>query len=69
MAKVKTKKRASGEGLIRKRPDGRWEVRITVGTDPVTGKPKFKHFYGKTQAEAREKRDAYLTVVRTGTYV
>lgn len=69
MPKRKTKKRASGEGLVRKRPDGRWEARITVGIDPVTGKPKFKHFYGKTQAEAIEKRDAYLTAVRTGTYV
>ena len=32
------KKRANGEGNIRKRSDGRWEGRYTAGHDPVTGK-------------------------------
>ena len=28
------KKRANGEGNIRKRKDGRWEARYTAGHDP-----------------------------------
>ena len=32
------KKRANGEGNIRKRKDGRWEGRYTAGIDPETGK-------------------------------
>ena len=31
------KKRANGEGSIRKKPSGRWEGRYTQGIDPVTG--------------------------------
>ena len=34
------KKRANGEGSIRKRKDGRWEGRYTAGRDPDTGKPR-----------------------------
>ena len=30
------KRRANGEGSIRKRPDGRWEARYTAGYDPLT---------------------------------
>ena len=32
------KKRANGEGNIRKRKDGRWEGRYTAGYDSKTGK-------------------------------
>ncbi len=49
------KKRANGEGNIRKRSDGRWEGRYTVGHDPVTGKQIFKNVLGRTQAEVKEK--------------
>ena len=49
------KKRANGEGNIRKRSDGRWEGRYTAGHDPVTGKRITKNVLGKTQAEVREK--------------
>ena len=31
------KKRANGEGNIRKRKDGHWEGRYTAGHDPDTG--------------------------------
>lgn len=48
------KKRPSGDGLIRKRVDGRWEGRITVGYDN-DGKPLFRQVFGKTQKEATEK--------------
>ena len=49
------KKRANGEGNIRKRKDGRWEARYTAGHDPKTGKRIIKNVLGKTQAEVREK--------------
>ena len=49
------KKRANGEGNIRKRKDGRWEGRYTVGHDPVTGKQVFKNVLGKTLAEVKTK--------------
>ena len=49
------KKRANGEGSIRKRSDGRWEGRYTAGRNPETGKPIYKNVLGKTQAEVKEK--------------
>ena len=49
------KKRANGEGSIRKRKDGRWEGRYTAGNDPATGKPIHKSVLAKTQSEAKEK--------------
>lgn len=49
------KKRANGEGNIRKRKDGRWEGRYTAGHDPESGKPIYKNVLGKTQAETKEK--------------
>ena len=49
------KKRANGEGSLRKRKDGRWEGRYTAGNDPATGKPIHKSVLAKTQAEAKEK--------------
>lgn len=49
------KKRANGEGNIRKRKDGRWEGRYTAGYDPETGKRIIKNVLGKTQAEVKEK--------------
>ena len=49
------KRRANGEGNIRKRKDGRWEGRYTAGCDPTTGKPIHKSVLAKTQSEAKEK--------------
>ena len=49
------KKRANGEGNIRKRKDGRWEGRYTAGHDPVTGKAIYKNVLAKTQKECKEK--------------
>ena len=48
------KRRASGEGSIRKRSDGRWEGRYVAG-HTEEGKPIRKSVLGKTQAEVREK--------------
>ena len=49
------KKRANGEGNIRKRKDGRWEGRYTAGYDAKTGKRIIRNVLGKTQAEVKEK--------------
>lgn len=49
------KKRANGEGNIRKRKDGRWEGRYTAGYDSKTGKRVIKNVLGKTQGEVKEK--------------
>ena len=68
------KRRANGEGNIRKRKDGRWEGRYTVGHDPETGKAIIKNVLGKTQAEVKEKlksaisESQRLDVTRAGTY-
>ena len=68
------KRRASGEGSIRKRKDGRWEGRYTAGRDPETGKAIVKNVLAKTQKECREKlerameENKHLDVVRTGKY-
>ena len=44
--------RANGEGNIRQRTDGRWEVRVTIGIDFSTGEPKRISRYASTQEEA-----------------
>ena len=49
------KRRANGEGNIRKRSDGRWEGRYTAGRDPATGKAIYKNVLAKTQKECKEK--------------
>lgn len=49
------KKRANGEGNIRKRKDGRWEGRYSAGYDSKTGKRIVKSVLGRTQAEVKEK--------------
>ena len=54
------KKRANGEGNIRKRKDGRWEGRYTAGHDPETGKAIYKNVLGRTQAEAKTKLKAAI---------
>ena len=47
-----SKTRANGEGNIRQRADGRWEVRITIGIDFATGEPNRISRYAATQDEA-----------------
>ncbi len=54
------KRRANGEGSIRKRKDGRWEGRYTAGRDPVTGKVIYKNVLGRTQAEVKAKLKAAI---------
>lgn len=68
------KRRANGEGNIRKRKDGRWEGRYTAGYDPQTGKRIIKNVLGKTQAEVKEKlksaieESQQLDISKAGSY-
>lgn len=61
-------KRPNGEGLIRKRKDGRWEGRIVIG-HKADGKPIYKSVFAKTQKELVPKLhqilDAYSDVELT----
>ena len=43
------KRRANGEGSIRKRKDGRWEGRYTAGRDPESGKAITINVLARTQ--------------------
>lgn len=54
MAKVdiKPRRRGNGEGNIRQRADGRWEVRLSAGIDYKTGKPKRTSTCCDTRQEA-----------------
>ena len=67
------KKRANGEGNIRKRKDGRWEGRYTAGHD-ANGKAIYKNVLGKTQAEVKAKlkraieENKGLDIVKAGQY-
>ena len=68
------KRRANGEGNIRKRKDGRWEGRYTIGRDPKTGKAVIKNVLGRTQAEVKEKlkraidESRGLDIINSGEY-
>ena len=66
---TKATKNAKGGGTIRKRPDGRWEARYTLGIDPKTGKQIQKSVYGKTQKEVRQKLTAITAEIDDGTYI
>ena len=48
------KRRPSGDGMVRKRDDGRWEGRIVIG-HKENGEPLFRHVYAKTQKALLDK--------------
>ena len=48
------KRRPAGDGMVRKRDDGRWEGRIVIG-HRVNGEPLFRHVYAKTQKALLDK--------------
>ena len=52
------KRRASGDGTLRKREDGRWEGRLVVGTKK-NGLPLYKCFLHKSQKEVLSQMDLY----------
>ena len=59
------KRRPSGDGMVRKREDGRWEGRIVVG-HKADGSSIFRYLYADTQKELtarlRQEIDAYQGV-------
>lgn len=68
-------KRGNGDGTIAKRTVTRngkqytfWEGRLTIGTDPGSGKQIRKSFTGKTQKEVREKMQAAAVSVNEGQF-
>ena len=61
-------KKANGSGTIRKRADGRWEGKYTLGYDPKTGKLIRKSVYGKTQKEVRLALSKIVSEMDSGTY-
>ena len=69
MGNKKTTKNARGAGTIRKRADGRWEGRYSVGFDPKTGKQIQKSVYGATQKEARQKLTQIIGEIDEGEYL
>ena len=48
------KRRPSGDGMVRKRKDGRWEGRIVVG-HKQNGEPIFRYVLAKNQKELLDK--------------
>ena len=48
------KRRPAGDGMVRKREDGRWEGRIVIG-HKENGEPLFRHVYAKSQKALLDK--------------
>ena len=48
------KRRPAGDGMVRKREDGRWEGRIVIG-HKENGEPLFRHVYAKNQKALLDK--------------
>ena len=62
------KRRPSGDGMVRRKEDGRWEGRIVVGHNEK-GESIFRYVYGKTQKELldtlHQNRELYRDVELT----
>ncbi|TGE34331.1 tyrosine-type recombinase/integrase [Desulfosporosinus sp. Sb-LF] len=67
---MKKQRNANGEGSIHQRKsgihEGKWVSQITIGTDPDTGKPKRKTFYGKTRLEVKAKMKGAMKELEKG---
>ena len=57
--KPKRHKRDNGSGSICKKASGKYEARVMIGYN-ANGKPKFKSFTGKTEAEAKRRMKQYI---------
>lgn len=68
MARTSNTRAAQGAGSIRQRSDGRWEARVTVGTNPGTGKPIRRSIYAATQKEVRKQMTEIQREIDRGTY-
>ena len=58
-----SKRRPSGDGLVRKRADGRWEGRIVVG-HKEDGCPIFRSVFARTQKEVMRKLHSQIETYR-----
>ena len=61
-------KNGNNEGSIRKRKNGTWEGRYTIGYDAL-GKQKQISLYGKTRAEVARKLNEKTAAIQNGTYI
>ena len=61
-------KNGNNEGSIRKRKNGQWEGRYTIGYDS-RGKQKQVSVYGKTRAEVAKKINEKVSAIQNGTYI
>lgn len=52
-------RRENGAGTLRRKENGHWEIQIMDGFKP-DGRRNIRSFTGKTQKEAKDKRDEYL---------
>lgn len=64
----KSNKRGQGEGTIRKRKDGTYEARYTIGVD-ANGKQIQKSIYSKDGEEIKQKLRKVLTTLDEGIYI
>ena len=55
------KRRPSGDGMVRKREDGRWEGRIVVG-HKENGDSIFRYIYADTQKELTAKLRQHIDI-------
>ena len=58
-------KRANGEGSLRRKENGCWEIQIMDGFKS-DGRRNIRSFTGRTQKEAKEKRDEFLRKKEAG---
>ena len=61
------KRNPNGEAKPRKRPGGKWEVRVPY-TDANTGIKKSKSLYAETQKEVLEKKKEFLASLEEGVF-
>lgn len=64
----KNSRNTQGMGSIRKRSDGRWEGRYTVGIKPGTGEQDQRSVYGKTEEIVARKLRKIMNDLDEGTY-
>ena len=58
------KRRPSGDGMVRKREDGRWEGRIVVG-HKENGDSIFRYIYADTQKELTAKLRQHIDIYQS----
>ena len=64
----KNTRTSNNTGSIRQRPNGLWEARVVIGTDPATGKQVRKSIYGDKEKDVRRKVTEIQNALDNGTY-